>query len=359
MFRVREQGRAETAVYCPNIRPHPSMRYETCMADAHMDRIETSFGTVSGIADQTTYANGAVKSCRLAVENRLQTPIGEVIPLYRQAEIGERNKKDRRSLGFFESGAIKSIALDQAMPLRTPLGLLKAEAVSFYENGAINRLFPLNGQIDGYWSERKEAELAEPMDFDLPVGKFRAKVISLHFYPSGALKSLTLWPSERITLNSPVGPLRVRKGFALHEDGTLRSLEPAKVEDLSTPIGLVKAFDAEMIGMSADLNSVQFTRAGILCSMKTIHTGLRVKSADGVEVRIEPFETISRIDDEGQRTVPMQIDFGAGTVKVVAQHTHVFDTAHTTLATFARERVVREACSSCAGCEGGDGCCQN
>jgi hypothetical protein len=324
-----------------------------------MDSIETSYGTVSGIADCTLHANGTPKSCRLAVENRLQTPFGPIIPLYRQAELGERNKKDRRSLGFFENGRIKSIALDQAMPLQTPLGPIKAEAVSFYENGAINRLFPLNGQIDGYWSERKEAELAEPMDFDLSVGKFRAKVISVHFYPSGALKSLTLWPSERITIQTPIGPMRIRKGFSLYEDGTLRSAEPAKVEDLATPVGVVKAFDAEMIGMSADLNSIQFTPAGALGSVKTIHTGLRVKAASGAETLIEPFETISRIDDEGKRTVPMQIDFVAGTVKVVAQHTHLFDLAQYSIATFARAHVIREACSSCSGCEGGDGCCQN
>jgi hypothetical protein len=324
-----------------------------------MDSIETSYGTVSGITDRATYANGAIKSCRLMVENRLQTPVGAIIPLYQMAELGERQKKDRRSLGFFENGRIKSIALDRAMPLQTPLGQLKAEAVSFYENGAINRLFPLNGQIDGYWSERKEAEMAESMDFDLPVGKFSAKIISLHFYPSGALKSLTLWPSERITIQTPIGSMRIRKGFSLYADGTLRSAEPAKVEEVSTPIGLVKAFDAEMIGMSADLNSIQFTPAGKLSSVKTIHTGVQVTNAAGEETRIEPFETISRIDDEGMRTVPMQIDFGDGSLKVVAQHTHSFDLAQSSVTTFLRERVIREACSSCSGCEGGDACCQN
>ncbi|MBK8474772.1 MAG: hypothetical protein IPL39_00270 [Opitutaceae bacterium] len=324
-----------------------------------MDRIETSYGTVSGITDQATYATGALKSCRLMAENRLQTPFGEIIPLYQMAELGERQKKDRRSLGFFENGRIKSIALDRATPLQTPLGLIKAEAVSFHENGEINRLFPLNGQIDGYWSERKEAELAEPMDFDLPVGRFRACVISLHFYPSGALKSLTLWPSERITIQTPIGPMRIRKGFSLYEDGTLRSAEPAKVEEVSTPIGVVKAFDAEMIGMSADLNSIQFTPAGRLGSVKTIHTGLRVLVAGREETRIEPFETISRIDDEGKRTVPMQIEFGDGSLKVVAQHTHVLDLAQSSVTTFIRAQVIREACSSCSGCEGGDGCCQN
>lgn len=324
-----------------------------------MDSIDTIFGTVSGLADCEMYPDGTVKSCRLAAENHLQTPLGEVIPLYSAAEPGERNKKDRRSLAFFENGRIKSIALDQSMPLQTPLGIINAEAVTFYENGVINRLFPLNGQIDGYWSERKEAELAVPMDFDLPVGKFSAKVISFHFFPSGALKSLTLWPSERITIQSPLGPVRVRKGFSLYESGALRSFEPAKVEDVSTPIGLVKAFDAEMIGMNADVNSIQFTPEGLLSSLKTIHTGLRVTPASGTETLIEPFETISRIDDQGGRTVPMQIDFGPAALKVVAQRTHHLDLAQCKVATFARARVIREACSSCAGCEGGESCCQN
>lgn len=324
-----------------------------------MDSIATTFGTVSGIADRTTYADGGLQSCRLSTENRLHTPVGELIPLYRTAELGERNKKDRRSLAFFENGALKSIALDQSMPLQTPLGPIHAEAVSFYESGALNRVFPLNGQIDGYWSERKEAELAVPMDFDLPVGKFSAKVISLRFYPSGALRSLTLWPSERITIHSPLGPVRVRKGFSLYESGALRSFEPAKVEEVPTPFGLLKAFDAEMVGMSADTNSIQFTADGTLSSVKTTHTGLRVTTAHGIGMRIEPFETISRIDDVGGRTVPMQIDFSPGRLKVIAQRTHLLDLTQCTVEAFPRERVLRESCSSCSGCEGGAGCCQN
>lgn len=324
-----------------------------------MDVVETNYGTVSGVAERMTYASGALKSCRLTTENHLQTPVGEIIPLYRMAEIGERQQKDRQALGFFESGRIKRVALNQAMPLKTPLGIIKAEAVSFHESGAINRLFPLNGQVDGYWSEENEREMAESLDFDLPVGRFSARIISLCFYASGALKSLTLWPGERITIQAPTGPMRIRTGFSLYEDGALRSLEPAMVEELLTPIGLVKAFDAEMVGMNADQNSVQFSPAGKLMSVKTIHTGLRVGLAGQEETLIEPFETASRIDHDGMRTVPMQIDFGEGSLKVVAQHTHRFDLAHGSITTFARERVIREACSSCAGCEGGPSCCQN
>ena len=324
-----------------------------------MNIMETRYGTLSGISNSMTYPDGSVQSCILEAENRIQTPVGEIIPQYRVAELGERQKKYRSSLGFFENGQIKSASLDRAMPLQTPLGIFEAELVTFYENGAMNRLFPLNGQVDGYWSEKKEGEMAKVFDFDLPVGKFSAKIISLHFYPSGALKSLTLWPGQRITIATPVGPMRVRTGFSLYESGALRSVEPSVVLELATPVGRVKAFDAEMLGMNADQNSIQFSPTGTLTSVKTIHTGLRVISAELVATIIEPLETTSLIDITEMRTVPMQIDFAEGTVKVVAQQTHRLDLSNCSLATFERERVIREACASCAGCDGGDSCCQN
>lgn len=321
--------------------------------------LETRYGTLSGISNSMTYPDGSVQSCILEAENRIQTPVGEIIPQYRMAELGERQKKYRSSLGFFENGQIKTASLDHAMPLRTPLGVFEAELVTFYENGAMNRLFPLNGQVDGYWSEKKEGELATVLDFDLPVGKFSAKIISLHFYRSGALKSLTLWPGQRITITTPVGPMRIRTGFSLYEDGSLRSVEPSVAVELDTPVGRVKAFDAEMLGMNADQNSIQFNPAGSLISLKTIHTGLRVISAAQVETIVEPLETTSLIDISEMRTVPMQIDFSESTVRVVAKNTYSFDLATHTLETFDRAKVIRESCSSCAGCDGGESCCQN
>lgn len=321
--------------------------------------LETRYGTLSGISNSMTYPDGSLQSCILEVENRIQTPVGEIIPQYRVAELGERQKKYRSSLGFFENGQIKSASLDQAMPLQTPLGIFEAELVTFYDNGAMNRLFPLNGQVDGYWSEKKEGEMAKVLDFDLPVGKFSAKIISLHFYRSGALKSLTLWPGQRITITTPIGPMRVRTGFSLHEDGSLRSVEPSVVLEVATPVGPVKAFDAEMLGMNADQNSIQFSPTGTLLSVKTIHTGLRVISAAQVETIIEPLETTSLIDIAEMRTVPMQIDFSESTVRVVAKDTQSFDCATHRFATFEREKVIRESCSSCSGCDGGESCCQN
>ena len=324
-----------------------------------MDILETRYGTLSGISNFKSYADGALKSCVVQAENRFQTPVGELVPQYRMAELGERQKKQRSSLDFFENGQIKSASLDRAMPLQTPLGVFKAELVTFYDDGSMNRVFPLNGQVDGYWSEMNEGALAEVLDFDLPVGKFRAKIINLHFYASGALKSLTLWPGQQVTIQTPVGPMLIRTGFALFEDGALRSVEPAVAVELATPVGRVKAFDAEMLGMNADQNSVQFSPTGRLTSVKTIHTGLRVTAAGQVETIIEPLETTSLIDMAEMRTVPMQVDFGASAVRVGAQHMQSFEMATHTFATFERPQVIHESCSACSGCHGGDEVCQN
>ena len=324
-----------------------------------MTTLETRYGSLEGISNSATFPDGSVQSCMLEAENLIHTPVGDIIPQYRTAELGERQKKHRCSLDFFENGQIKSASLDRAMPLQTPIGVFKAELVTFYANGAMNRLFPLNGLVDGYWSEKNEGELAEVLNFDLPVGKFSAKIINMHFYPSGALKSLTLWPGQRISIKTPVGPMRIRTGFSLHEDGSLRSAEPAVAVDLSTPIGWVKAYDAEMLGMNADRSSIQFSPTGSLNSVKTIHTGIRVISSNQVETTLEPVETTSLIDITEMRTIPMQIDFAESTVRVVSKDTQSFDVSTHLFVTFDRAQVIREACSSCSGCDGGDSCCKN
>lgn len=324
-----------------------------------IDQLETRYGSLKGISTFSSYPDGKLMSCMLHAENRLQTSVGEIIPQYRVAEVGERQKKHRSSLDFYENGQIKSAALDSAMPLKTPLGTYEAELVTFHEDGSLNRLFPLNGKVDGFWSEKREGEMAKVMHFDLPVGKFSAKIINLTFHPSGSLRSLTLWPGQKITISTPAGPMSVRKGFSLYVDGSVRSVEPTAPFELDTPIGRIKAFDAEMLGMNADRNSIHFSPTGRLVSVKTIHSGVRVQAADGTEHIIEPLETSSLIEMTAMRTVPMQIDFEADKVILSAKQQHCFDLATHRFATFDRSKVIREMCSSCAGCDGGDDCCRN
>jgi hypothetical protein len=53
--------------------------------------------------------------------------------------------------------------------------------ITFYEDGSIESLFPLNGQISAFWSEEEEGALARKFDFtfheritiDTPIGKIK------------------------------------------------------------------------------------------------------------------------------------------------------------------------------------------
>jgi hypothetical protein len=316
----------------------------------------TNYGEITGITNSLNYASGALKSCMVNQKNILVTPVGELIPQYSPAEFGERQKKHRSSIDFFENGQIKSAALDKQTPLKTPIGEVKAELVTFYKDGSINRIFPLNGLIDGFWSEANEREMADVLEFNLSIGLIQAKVIAIHFYPSGALKSLTLWPGEGMDLNTPLGPIACRAGVSLYEDGTLRSVEPASPVELPTPVGLVKAFDPDIIGMHADNNSLQFNPEGALTAITTIHTGIHVIGPDGKEIDIEPYEAPSHIDPEQLRTVPMKLSFTPESVHIEARQSYDFRLNEYQFAQFNHKRVVKAVC---AGCPDDDTCCQN
>ena len=137
------------------------------------------YGPLSGITFLETYNDGSPKGCAFDEPNTINTPVGILVPNYGPANLRNR---EGLALEFFKSGQIKSIDLENATEVITSLGTLSAERISFYENGRIHRLFPLNGRINGYWTEHDEYTLAKPIAFDLPVGSFSAKVVSLCFY---------------------------------------------------------------------------------------------------------------------------------------------------------------------------------
>ena len=62
-------------------------------------------------------------------------------------------------------------------------------------------MFLLDGKLSGYWSEDDEYNLAKTYKFNFEFASFEAKVISLHFYKTEELKSITLWPKERVKFN--------------------------------------------------------------------------------------------------------------------------------------------------------------
>lgn len=320
-----------------------------------MDILETKHGILEGVANYMNYEDGQVKSCIVKTENRLSTPVGELIPLYKSGDYGERQKKHRSSLTFFPNGELKSAALNDQMPIESPIGKIEAELVTFYEDGSINRLFPLNGKIDGYWSEQNEGEMAPILDFKLPIGHFSAKIIGLHFYPSGILKSLTLWPGQRIEIETPLGPMKIRNGFSLYEDGSLKSIEPGSPTLLNTPIGPIIAYDPDPIGVHADENSIIFTKEGDLLSLKSVDTGILVQMPNGLEGRFEPYETPSMIEMDETVIAPITVYFAQSEIVISDKQERRFDLKSHTFSVFKKNCITISSCgggscSSCSGC---------
>lgn len=221
---------------------------------------------LKGIESGTTYPSGGIKSCKLAQYNEVRVRNQVFVPRYKKPD---ERKKDNKALAFYENGSIKSIALEERTEISTSLGVFRAELVTFYENGDIDSLFPLNGQIGFGWSEEDEEKLLEENYFTFSFAQFAEKVIGLRFYPGGKLKSLILWPGKKIQVKTALGEFPARIGFRLYENGELESFEPAVPVEISSRIGTIVAFDQNALGIDADFNSVNFYPDGSLKSVKT------------------------------------------------------------------------------------------
>lgn len=221
---------------------------------------------LKGITSFTTYASGEMKACKLNKYNKIVVGKQTFVPQYTQPD---ERKKDGKAVAFYEDGSVRSIALEARTEILTSIGSIHAEFVTFYEDGTIDSLFPLNGQLSFGWSEEDEEQLLEEIRIDLPIAGFATKIIGVRFYQSGSLKSLILWPKRRIELSTPIGIHSARIGFRLYEDGSLMSFEPALPTPIDTRIGTVIAFDQNAVGIDADFNSVTFYPDGRLRSLST------------------------------------------------------------------------------------------
>lgn len=221
---------------------------------------------LKGITSYTTYPSGSMKECMLEEYNEICMGNHRFIPRFKGPD---ERRKDNKAVSFYESGRVKSIALDERTEVLTPLGLIRAELITFYESGAIDSLFPLNGQIGFGWSLEDEEQLLEDMEFKLSIAEFTTKIIGVRFFGNGKLKSMILWPKKTIELKTPLGSYPVRIGFRLYEEGGLESFEPAVPITVATNIGTITAFDQNAVGMDADYNSVKFYKDGTLKSVST------------------------------------------------------------------------------------------
>uniref|UniRef100_Q3ARK1 Uncharacterized protein n=1 Tax=Chlorobium chlorochromatii (strain CaD3) TaxID=340177 RepID=Q3ARK1_CHLCH len=271
-----------------------------------MTTVSTLYGTLSGVEFRSLFSNGKVDGCLVTEPNTLSTPYGALMPQYEAEDMGRRSVKP---LYFYKDGALKSIALQTQTMLTTPIGTIPAELVSFYKNGTIKRIFPLDGKLSGFWGWKNEFALAIDITFSSPLGLLTAKVIGFQFYESGALKSITLWPGETLKLPTPVGTISVRKGVAFYESGALRSCEPARKIEVTTPIGTITAYDNEPNGIHGDINSLQFYENGSLEALSTIDQSVEVTCSNNCQELFEPGVKRNVCGDERRISVPMPIRF--------------------------------------------------
>lgn len=241
------------------------------------------------------------------------TPYGEFIP---QHTADDLRKKEILPISYHDNGTIRSLPLENQTVIATPAGDIPAELISFHENGALNRVFPLNGKLSGYWSQDDEAALAEPVTLETPSGTIVSKIISIGFYDNGLIRSITLWPGETVLITTPAGKLGARIGLSFTLDGKLQSIEPDTPTPVSTFMGDITAYDPDAVGVNGDRNSLMFAENGDIVSVTTTLSRIKVVSPDGRKTMYTPEYRESLCGDEETEVVPMAVGIIDGTVTI-------------------------------------------
>lgn len=278
-----------------------------------MDTLTTLHGPLTGVSFADTYDNGNPRFVVVTRPNTMQTTAGALVPQYLDDEL---RRPRVEALAFHPTGQVRSVPLQERAEVRTPLGSMLAELVTFWPSGAVGRVFPLNGKLSGHWAWQDEAKLMEPLELPTPAGPLRAKFIAIAFHESGALRSLTMWPDEAVELDTPVGRLAARIGVAFYESGALRSLEPSSPLEVHTPIGTLRAYHNDPEGINGDVNSLQFTEDGRLAELSTVGDVITVTCPDGSRQQFRPVTRVNPCDGEETELTPLQVSFGTESVTI-------------------------------------------
>lgn len=270
-----------------------------------MNLCVTELGDIPVSGAVELYRSGALRSCSPVGKCVLDTAAGELIPQFTTDDL---RRKTVQAVHFYENGNVRSLPLESATPVFTPAGIISAEMLTFYESGRVKRVFPLNGKLSGYWSQEDEESLAEPVTIDTPAGAVSAKLISLCFYESGALRSITLWPGSVVRITAPCGVVETRVGVSFSEDGRLLSLEPASPTQVETRAGTFTAYDPDAVGIHGDSNSLKFNAEGEVIALTTTLSRITATDHTGREFVFSPEYRESLCGDGDEEMVPMKVD---------------------------------------------------
>lgn len=312
--------------------------------------VETRYGTLHGCFDEEYYEDGTLKSCSFDASNRLQTTCGMLTPRYGPETV---RSKYGKAIGFYPNGSIRRIALEKMTGVQSPIGEFPAELITFYENETICRIFPLNGKITGFWSEEDEEKLMAPLHFKFYFGEYIAKIISVHFYESGSIQSVTFFPNEKIEMSLPFGKVLGRTGFSLYEDGALQSMEPAEPTPVPTPIGTLHAFAGSCAGITADQNSLGFAENGAVVRLSTVTDKIVVQTPDARLEPIAPLQKTNPLDGQSVLTLPVKVEFSTDSVRFISEKSRSYPLAACAFSILSVPyTAVSLNCSNCNECSG-------
>jgi hypothetical protein len=244
---------------------------------------------------------------RLNEENQIKTEHGVFVPRFTENGIAE---KQGSSLSLYPDGAIRSISLDHPASIETEVGRIPAEFLTFHENGRLKEVFPVD--IKGIRPRASDGPL---LSISLPTSaSLDARIACISFYQSEAVKSISLWPGEKVDIMTPLGIMNVRNGISFFENGTIESVEPAVPTPVKTPIGTIHAFD-DMSGEAHEgRNSLMFSDDGELASLRTSSDQIVV--INGLQkIHMHPIQQQMESDLD-MMVVPMSVSFRDSTVHI-------------------------------------------
>lgn len=293
-----------------------------------------------------TYSDGNAKDGVLHEAAEISTKYGVFIPQYLD---GDR-RKYTKSISFYKSGSLKSIALQEQTPIKTSAGIFPAELITFYENGSIKRIFPLNGKISGFWTEENEYELAQEFDFDFQFASFKKKIIGIQFYDCGAVKGLTFWPRDSVLVRTLTKEVSIISGFTVYPNGNLKSIEPKKPTLIDTPIGKIIAYNPNPIGIHSDNNSLEFFPDGTVKSLLSATANISVLHSKEAAAVYQPLLKPNLFDNSKMDIIPLKIDFSDAGVRFGSLNDNFYEIENYHFEIRHAPTVQNIVCGNCSAC---------
>ncbi|WP_455715687.1 hypothetical protein [Anaerosporobacter sp.] len=276
------------------------------------------------------------------------------IPRYSNPDTRSRYKE---SVARYEDGKLKSIYLESIIGIHTPVGILNAEYITFYRNEKIHRVFPVYGQISGFWSEEEEKVLLSKSSVKIGDTLYSGMFSCICFYETGEVKSLTIWPGEQIEVDTNYGSITVRYGIEFYENGAIKSLEPDKATVIAHDTGQYVAHNPLAVGITGDNNSLCFDESGKVIKLTTVLTGIRCIPLDGEpEFELKAKLMLSPYDIMDEILIPVEIVFEKDGITFTDSRriTNFYSSKQYSFVAYQeRENIPYMYCSDCSNCNGG------